>query len=157
MAFRFDPRELARQSPTTHAFRVRRRVLFQDIDAAGIVYFSRILDYFHDTYVDWLAAVGSPLPQVLAEKRWAAPLRHVEADYFQPLHFGAEIELRIVAAKLEQTRVTLGHQVSLVENEAIESRVAAVGQTQHVWVDPKSFQPIDIPEELRAPLSLLSP
>ena len=45
-------------------------VPFQDIDAAGIVFFARIFDYFHNAFVAHLRARGVSLPEVIAGGEW---------------------------------------------------------------------------------------
>jgi 1,4-dihydroxy-2-naphthoyl-CoA hydrolase len=127
------------------AFSERRSVRFQDVDAAGIVFFGRVFEYFHDIYVSLLATAGHPLDTVLRERRWSAPLRHAEADYLRPLAFGDAIEVAIVRAHVEATEVVLGYQIQKESGD-----VAAIGQTVHTFVEPTTFRRIDIPDDLRA-------
>ncbi len=149
--FRFSARAL-RQGPVPEpAFRSRRVVRFHEIDAAGIVFFARVLDYVHDHYTDFLASVGSPLPEVLAARSWAAPIGHVEVDYFEPLRFGDELTLLLAAAHVEGSHVTLAHQVL----RHASNRVAAVAQTAHVFVSADTFRPIPVPPALLTHLQAL--
>ncbi|HEX9619081.1 MAG TPA: thioesterase family protein [Polyangiaceae bacterium] len=131
------------------AFGSTRSVRFQDVDAAGIVFYPRVLEYFHDAYVEFLARHGEPLPVVLAERRWAAPLRHAEADYFRPLRFGDSIEVALVRAHVEPTQITVGYRV---ENLGTKE-VAAVGQTVHSFVILPSFERCPVPRALADALS----
>jgi YbgC/YbaW family acyl-CoA thioester hydrolase len=140
----FSRRELA--DSAGFAFVERRAVRFQDIDAAGIVFHVRMLEYFHDAYLSFLSASGSPLHESLKQGLWAAPLRHVEADYFKPLRFGDAIDVALVAAHVQATEVTIGYRVKRAEGE----EVIAVGQTVHVFVDAKTFRRTDIPDLLRS-------
>jgi len=55
------------------AFADRRAIRFQDIDAAGIIFYPRVLEMFHDTYAAFLAFAGAPLPEVLRSGTWLAP------------------------------------------------------------------------------------
>lgn len=137
----FDKQELrARQSSL---FRWAMPVRFQDVDAAGIVFFARFADYVHDAYVALLDELGAGLASVLREKSWAAPIRHVELDYFAPLRFGDRVTIDLVAAHLEETEVTLGWKVQRAAD------VVAVAQTVHTFVDPGSFQRIPVPQAFR--------
>lgn len=140
---RFEARDLRGRSQRHfhHSLTVR----FQDIDAAGIVFFARVLDYVHDGYVALLGELGSDLAGVLRDRRWAAPIRHAEADYFSPLRFGDAVVVAAVVAQVEETEIALGWQ--LLGGD----RVFAVAQTHHVFVDPENFQRIPVPEAL-APL-----
>ncbi len=142
--FRFDPRELSDASGET--FVHERTVKFQDVDAAQIVFYPRVLEYFHDAYVGFLAHVGVPLHQVLDAKEWAAPIRHAEAQFFRPMRFGDDIDVALVKAHLTESSVTIGFRAS----PSGKSEALAVGQSEHVFVDRKTFKRIDVPPRLEA-------
>ncbi|HSC85651.1 MAG TPA: thioesterase family protein [Polyangiaceae bacterium] len=133
---------------TTSLFADEIQVRFQDVDAAGVAYFARVFDYLHAAYEGLLESVGEPLPAVLAERRWAAPLRHAELDYFLPLRFGDRLTVHVALAHVEPTEITFGYRL-----EDAEGRVAAVGQTVHTFVDPKTWQRCELPSALRRVLS----
>jgi len=136
---------------TPGAFLHRLGVRFQDIDGAGIVFYTRVLEYFHDAWAAFLAASGEPLPRAIAEKRWGAPLRHAEADFLRPLRFGDELEVALVRADVRPTELTVGYRLCIVGQE----KPAAVGQTVHAFVDPVSFTRREVPEKLRAAFTAL--
>lgn len=135
----FDRKALL-AAPSRHALAMN--IPFQHIDAAGIVFFARVLDYFHDAYVDWLAHLGHPLPDVLKERRWAAPLVHAEADYMAPLRFGDRATAHVTTVEVAARRIVVGYRLE------VGDRVAAVGHTVHVFVDPRSMTPTEIPDDL---------
>ncbi len=139
----FTTAELA--SATTSLVSQSRRVRFQDVDAAGTIYFARMFDLFGDAYVELLDAAGLDVPAILREKKWAAPLAHAEADYRAPLFFGDAITVEIVRAHAGSSSLTLGHRVTRADGS-----VAAVGITVHVFVDGATFKPTPVPEALRA-------
>ncbi len=124
---------------------------FQDVDAAGLVFYPRVLEWFHDVYVAFLAAAGTPLPEVLAAKAWAAPLSHAEARYKKPLRFGDDVEIALVCAHVEATEATLGYRLARID----DGTVAAIGQSSHVFVDPATFRRRPVPEPLRDALARL--
>ncbi len=147
--FHFDKKDLKALQPGR--FRHVVSVRFQDVDAAGIVFFPRVLEYMHDAYVAALAEIGSELHTVLRSRSWAAPLRHAEADYFSPLRFGDRVIVALVAAHVQETEIVLGYRVS---HEATGA-VAAVGQTVHTFVDPKTFERTAVPDVIAAALRAL--
>ena len=93
-----------------------RTVLFQEVDAAGIVFYSRIFDWFHDAYFAHLAAHGIDVPHVLATDAWAGPLVHAEADYHRPFRFGDRITVQMLSVKLGGTALTIEYRI--VDGEA---------------------------------------
>lgn len=103
---------------------------------------------FHDTYAAFLAFAGSPLPEVLRNGTWLAPVRHAEADYFKPLRFGDPVGVEICRAHLAETEATLGYRVARAEN----GEVCVVGQVVHTFVERASFKRTPIPEGVRQAL-----
>jgi 1,4-dihydroxy-2-naphthoyl-CoA hydrolase len=124
----------------------RQTVRFQDVDAAGIVFFARVFDYFHDAYVAFLRARGAPLEDALHDGAWVAPLRHAEADYRRPLRFADALTITVTVLGLEETEFRLGYRIETGEGVACE------GETVHVSVDPHTFRRAPIPEILRQAL-----
>ncbi|HKY36026.1 MAG TPA: thioesterase family protein [Polyangiaceae bacterium] len=143
---RFERDDLKLSRP--HAFVERRAIRFQDIDAAGIIFYPRVLEMFHDAYVAFLAFAGCPLPDVLKSGSWLAPVRHAEADYFKPLRFGDEVTIEICRAHLAESEATLGYRIVRLERE----EVCAVGQVVHTFVD-QSFKRLRIPDAVRRALA----
>jgi acyl-CoA thioesterase FadM len=143
--FRFE-RDRLRQ-PRGGSFARERAIRFQEVDAAGIIFYPRALELCHDLYVEFLADAGQPLHQALAGP-WLAPVRHAEADYLKPLRFGDRVEVAIVAAHLgpsvPPTEVTLGFRIAL-----LPSRDAAIiVQSVHTFVTRERFERTPVPEEL---------
>ena len=139
---RFDREELKRSSP--NAFIDRRAIRFQDIDAAGIIFYPRVLEMFHDAYGAFLAFAGSPLAEVVKAGKWIAPVRHAEADYFKPLRFGDEVDVEICRAHVAETEATLGYRV--VRSGGGE--VCVVGQVVHTFVECATFTRTAMPESV---------
>ncbi|HEY3498401.1 MAG TPA: acyl-CoA thioesterase, partial [Polyangiaceae bacterium] len=112
--FRFERARLLQRSET--AFAMELPIRFQDVDAAGIIFYPRVLELCHDTYVEFLASSGHPLQEAL-KGPWIMPIRHAEADYLRPLRFGDRVEVAIVAAQMgprqPPTEVTLGYHISI--------------------------------------------
>lgn len=150
--FRFERDAL--RIPAANAFARERPIRFQDVDAAGIIFYPRALELCHDVYVEFLADVGFPLHESL-QGAWIAPIRHAEADYLRPLRFGDRVEIALVAARLgpaaPPSEVTIGYRItSLADDE-----VAIVAQTVHTFLDRQSFQRTAIPEGLERAFALL--
>lgn len=125
-----------------------RTVRFQEVDAAGTVFFPRILEYFADAYIDHLARAGVDLPGVMKKHDWVAPLVHAEADFLGPMRFGDAIVVEVVAAKVGGSSYSIGYRARAAEG----GKILAVGHTAHVVVDGATFRPIPVPEIVRAAL-----
>lgn len=124
----------------------RRTVRFQEVDAAGIVFFARTFEFFHDAYVGFLRERGVSLESALEDGGWVAPLRHAEADYVRPLRFGDVLDVSIVSVRMEETEYTVEYRIR------VGGERACSGRTLHVSVDPKTFRRAPVPAVLRRAL-----
>jgi YbgC/YbaW family acyl-CoA thioester hydrolase len=143
--FRFERERLLERSGSV--FAVEYPIRFQEVDAAGIIFYPRVLEICHDAFVEFLASIGFPLADTL-KGSWIMPVRHAEADYLRPLRFGDRIEVALVAAQTVQrqppTEVTLGYRLANLET----GHPSAVAQTVHTFVDRRTFERVPIPEGL---------
>jgi 1,4-dihydroxy-2-naphthoyl-CoA hydrolase len=130
-----------------------RKVRFQEVDAAGTVFFPRIIEYFADTYIAMLDARGVDVARSLKKLEWAIPLAHVEADFLGPMRFGDHVVVEVVGARLAESSFTLAHRVRSPD----ATKTLAYGQTVHVVVDGTSFRPTPIPEAIKLALASEAP
>ena len=140
-------REELESSTTVLSFE-DRTVKFQDVDAAGTIYFPKVLEYFADNYLTLLTRAGLDVPRMLRTREGAAPLAHAEASFFQPLFFGDAVRVEIRCVKVGSSSVSFGHRL------AKGDQTAAIGTTVHVFVDAQ-FQKANVPERLAAHLRAL--
>lgn len=124
-----------------------RTVLFQEVDAAGIVFFARFFEWFHDAYAALLVERGIRFEVVLADQEWGLPLVHAEADYREPLTFAKAFRVEVESVAAGDTSITVSYAVRAGD------RVHATGKTVHVCIDRKTFRPRALPPELRGALA----
>lgn len=124
-----------------------RTVLFQEVDAAGIVFFARFFEWFHDAYAAFLAERGVRFERVIADRDWGLPLVHAEADYREPLGYAKPFRVDVDGVTLGDTSITVSYTVRDGE------RVHATGKTIHVCIDRKTFRPRTLPDDLRGALA----
>ena len=76
-------------SPTRPTFRRPHPVRFADVDAAGIVYYPRLLDYCHLTFEDFFEGAGErSYSSWIREARIGFPTVHLEVDFRRPVEYG---------------------------------------------------------------------
>jgi 1,4-dihydroxy-2-naphthoyl-CoA hydrolase len=131
-------------------FSHHRSVRFQDIDAAGIVFFAKFFEIFHDVYVDWLAHHSIDLAKAIASASWLAPLVHAEADYKNPLRFGDHTSVEISAVHAKERSLTVEYTI---RDATSPNKIYATGKTAHAFVDRTTMRPCPIPDEIRSFLS----
>lgn len=125
----------------TPTFTYEAFVRFQDIDAAGIVFFARILEYFHDAFLAFVTQEGISLAADLRNGEVLAPLGHAEADFFKPLMFGDSFCVDVVARRVADSQIRLGYRLRKAET------LCAVGVTDHVFVNRATMKRQTVPED----------
>lgn len=132
------------------AFESTHRVRFSDVDAAGVVYFSRIHEYCHAAFEDLLRAAEIPLESLLHKTGWGLPLVHSEADYHRPLRLGESLTIQIEVPERTDRRVIFAFRI--VDQEG---RVRVRARHEHACVGMEDFRPRKVPSVFLAGLARL--
>jgi YbgC/YbaW family acyl-CoA thioester hydrolase len=118
-------------------------VRFGDLDAAGIAYYPRLVNFLHVTFEDFFAGhVGTPYPQVFREGL-AFPTVKVEMEYLSPVHYGDRVNVALVIEKLGRSSVQIRYEGSVEGRPVFKARQVAV------VVDMGTFKPVPLPDWLR--------
>lgn len=135
--------------PQRSPFRHARTVTFGECDPAGVVYFPRYFDWFHQAMEAWFGeALGLPYAQVL--ERHGFPSAHAEADYKRPCRPGERLTVELRVGELGGSSLRLDFRVvgaDLALRATGLSRVVMIGLQPGA---PDWFRPVRIPEDLRA-------
>jgi YbgC/YbaW family acyl-CoA thioester hydrolase len=127
------------------SFSARFPVRFQDVDAAGVLFFGRIYDYCHHAYEEFWDAAGVDRAHFFAGAEYLVPIAHSQADYRRPIRHGDRIDVRIDVTRVGRASFTLRYHVTGPEGDL---RVEA--STVHAFVDRGTMKPVPIPDPLRA-------
>ena len=124
-------------------------VRFQDVDAAGVLFFGRIYDYLHLAYEEFWVSAGVDRAWFFAGAPWVVPIAHSEADYKAPIRHGDTITVAIEVVKVGRASFTLRYTVTGGGGPE-DRRVAA--RTVHAFAsraEAGRLKPTAIPAELR--------
>ena len=127
-------------------FVARMPIRFQDVDAAGLVFFARVFDYAHDAFVAYLKHVGLPLDRLLREGTLGLPLVHAEADYQGPLRFGDDVDVTIAPPDLGDKSIKLSFALT------VQGQPRAAVRVMHVAVEMATMMPVRVPDAWREKL-----
>jgi 1,4-dihydroxy-2-naphthoyl-CoA hydrolase len=119
-------------------------VRFHDIDYAGIVFFARIFFFAHDANEAWLRTLGCHLEVPVAERGYALPFVHAEADYHLPIRGGQTLRVEVEPIGVGKTSYTL--RTRLLAEDGL---CCATVTTVQVSADPQTRKPQPLPEKLR--------
>ena len=124
---------------------LQRRIRWADADAAGILYYARMFDYFQEGEAELLRSVGYVHRP---ETGMGMPRRHVEATFHQVLPLDAPFWLRASVGRVGTTSIR--YEFHVFADEACQQLALEGAITIVVTKDNK---PCEIPADLRAKLS----
>jgi len=132
--------------------RIEHRVQFQEIDAAGVVFFATFFTIAHQAYERALLAVDYDLAQVLAAGEHGFPLVHAESDFQHFLRFGDAVAIHVTCVRIGEKSFTMRYDFAL----AATARAVATITLIHACVDLKTVRSAPLPATLIAALGRLS-
>lgn len=117
-------------------------VSFGDTDASGRIYFANIYNLAHRAIEDF-AMKNNFYDLWFANKDWATPVRHSQADYLSELNSGSPVSIDVYLEKVGNSSFTWRYEV------LSNGKPAAIIKITHVTVDLKTKRPIPVPESLK--------
>jgi acyl-CoA thioesterase FadM len=128
----------------------QRRILLNDIDAAGVAFSARIIAIAHEAFEMACAASGIALETLIAA-RVGLPLVHVEADFHAPMRHGEIIDIDVACARIG------GGSVTIAIGMRCGGKATASVRQIHACVDMDQLVSRPLPDELRAVFATWGP
>jgi len=126
-------------------------VRFGDCDPAGIVYFPRFFDLFHQAMETWFPAeLGFGYDEFVRGRKLGFPAVHSEADFERPSRFGETIAIALRVTRLGRSSIAFAYAITGAQGE---SRVRGASVCVCMDLDPASpghGQGVELPAVLRA-------
>lgn len=88
-----------------------RAVRFEDIDAAQIVFFPRVLVYCHETLEVFLNQLEGGHAGLITKRRIGLPAVHLDMEFKKPLRYGDTVNIQLEVTKLGTSSVHLRYTV----------------------------------------------
>jgi len=125
-----------------------RPVRFEEVDAAGIVFFPRFLSYGHEAMEKLFDDLEGGYVRLIRDRKVGVPAVHVECDFKAPLRYGDVARIETTVEKLGRTSVSFRYAISRASDRlplASILHVCAVSDLTHLKAIP-------IPDDVRAAL-----
>ena len=126
-----------------------REVAFEDVDAAGIVYFARLIGFAHDAMERLFDAMPGGYRALIMQRGIGFPAVHVTTDFHAPIRYGDAARITATVRKLGTTSLHPHFEMTRLSDGA------SIATTSHVHVCTtlatmtKLPFPMDIREALR--------
>jgi 4-hydroxybenzoyl-CoA thioesterase len=126
-------------------FTYERPVRFEDVDAAHIVFFPRVLAYCHDAMAALMGALEGGYARLVVERRIGLPTVHVDVDFTAPLRFGDVAKIALGVSRIGNSSATFAIQVSRLLDSVAVAKVTLVCAAS----DLSTLRSVSLPEDVR--------
>lgn len=130
------------------SFSTKFRIYWGDLDAAGIIFYPRLLEYLEKGIEQFFQSIGHGYS--LRSKPYGYPVLfprlELNIKFLRPISLGDELELQLQPAKLGISSIKFDFKFLKGD------QMAAQGSLVVAAVDPLSWKSIQIPEQLRRAL-----
>ncbi len=128
-------------------------IRFGDCDPAGLVYFPRFFDYFHQAMETWFPAhLGLGYDHFVRDQKLGFPAVHTEADFRRPCRFGERVDVELRVRALGRSSIRFAYAVYGPEGRAEGPRLVGASVCVIMDLDPASpgyARAVELPGELR--------
>lgn len=125
-----------------------RPVKFEDVDAAGVVFFARFSTYAHDAMERLFDGLPGGYAALVMERHVGFPAVHVATDFKAPLRYGDRARITATVLKLGTTSCHL----QFAFTRARDGVTAATAAHVHVCTNLVTMTKLPYPEDVRAAL-----
>ncbi len=125
------------------AFTYLRTVRFQETDAAGVVYFTNILNICHEAYEASLVQAQIDLKTFFNHTETAIPILHASVDFLQPIYCGDQLMVYLEPIQVDENQFKIEYTITRLQGD---NQAIAKGLTQHICIHPVTRKRQPLPE-----------
>lgn len=129
-----------------HSWQVR--VYYEDTDAAGVVYHSNYLKYMERARTEWLREAGFSQPVLARDMGVVFVVATMNIAFRAPAHFDDQLNIHSRIIQAGGSKFLFEQTITNPTGDLI-----CTAEINIVCVDPSTFRPKRIPEQIRAKLS----
>ena len=126
-----------------------RHVRFEEVDAAGIVFFGRFANYCHDAMERFFDALPGGYAALIMERKIGFPAVHFSTDFKAPIRYG---DIARITGKVTKLGTTSCHFAFAITRAKDGVDVASMSHV-HVCTDLTTMTKLTLPVDVRAALA----
>jgi 4-hydroxybenzoyl-CoA thioesterase len=127
---------------------VERPVRFEEVDAAGIVFFATFIAYAHEAMERFFDQVDGGYVRLINERRIGFPAVKLESEFSAPLRYGDVAQIETSVARVGTRSATFRYRFVRAADDA----VAATVHHTVVLTDLDAMASREMPADVRAAL-----
>lgn len=127
---------------------LQRPIKFEEVDAAGIVFFGRFVTYAHEAMEDFFSALEGGYPGLILGRHIGFPAVRVEMSFTAPARYGDTLRIETRVLRVGNRSAALGYRMFLAGSGKLSAEIA------HTVVvsDLRAITSCDMPADVRARL-----
>lgn len=127
-----------------------RPVRFEEVDAAGIVFFGRFASYCHDAMERFFEALPGGYAVLIMQRKIGFPAVHVTSDFRAPIRYGDIARITGTVTKLGTTSCHFSFAITRASDGVDVATMSHV----HVCTDLTTMTKLALPADVRAVLAM---
>lgn len=127
-------------------FAFEHHVRFEDVDAAGIVFFARYLNYCHEAMEAFFAPLEGGYARLIVDGKVGLPAVQIGVEYKAPLRYGDSVRIEMTVLHIGRSSVRFRYVFVRTRDET----EAAVIEHTCVVSDLTILKSVAIPPDMRA-------
>ena len=122
-----------------------RPVRFDDVDAAGLVFYGRFSSYCHEALEALFEGFPGGYASLITKRRLGFPVVHLEADFRSAIRYGDVIRIAVEVLALGTRSATFGFTVTRASGTPVATLKEICATT-----DLTALKAVPIPADLRS-------
>ncbi|MGY8813426.1 MAG: tol-pal system-associated acyl-CoA thioesterase [Gammaproteobacteria bacterium] len=123
------------------------RVYYEDTDAAGVVYHTNYLKYMERARTEWLRVAGYSQLTLAKDVQVVFVVANINVDFISPAKFDELLNVHSTIVTTSGSRLDFRQTIT---NQ--DKQMKCRGDIKIVCIDPGSFKPKRIPDDIKAKL-----
>jgi len=119
-----------------------QRIIYQDTDAEGVVYYANYLGYFERGRTELIRQMGISLKKIKEEKGIVFAVEKVECDYASPAFYDDEVMIETEIEKLTGARIIFKQAAKRGDKTLVSAKITLFA------LNIKDFKPVRLPREI---------
>jgi 4-hydroxybenzoyl-CoA thioesterase len=126
-----------------------RRIRFEEVDAAGIVFFAHFVGYAHEAMEQLFAGLDGGYSALILGRRVGLPAVHMDVSFSAPVRYGDGLRIETTAARIGNRSATLRYKMFRQSDGALST------DFKHtvVTTDLRALKSCEMPADVRAALA----
>lgn len=121
----------------------KHRVIYQDTDAEGVVYYANYLGYFERGRTELLRQLGIHLKDLKEKHNIIFAVTRVECDYRSPARYEDDLTITTRIEEISAATIVFKQEVLRGDQVLVSARITGCA------VGTKNLRPVRLPESLR--------